>query len=766
MSSESVQSESTNVRSFFASPSSSDGISIRQIFGVIWRRKWMILATILGLALLAGVILWNIAPRYTGEAQIMIESRGRSIAKLDSDTPGMSADAETIAGEIQVIRSPELAREVIKELNLDQDPEFNSISDADEEDADAIPLPGGVITKSDDNASKFFTQEEKNLDNVVDSAGVSEKQYRSELRWTQIINKFLKALDVQQQKESRVITIKFTSKNPITASRVTNTILSLYIKRQLDNKYETTKMASSWLNQQVLSAQKQVKTSEDAVETYRKNSGLLNGKDGTLIQQQISEVNSQLIVAKADSSLAAARLRQAESLINSHGNIESASEVLQSTLIQNLRNQESELQRKIAELSTDYGPKHPKLLNFIAELNSLQNNIDVEVRKIVNGLSNELEISHSRIATLQDNLDDLKEQLAKDNTDKVQLDTLEREADANRLLLNTFVTRFKEVSAQENLEVQQADATIISRAGALSEPSFPKKKPILGLAIAASAILGIMAAFLMEYMIPGYRSGEQIEKVTGFPSLGFVPLLKGAGKVAGMSLDNYILQYPRSALAHSINALRWNIDISGHGRAPKTILVTSTQPREGKTTAAACLARMYAMAGKRVLLVDADSYQPGLLKVFQLADAPGLSDVLLEEQSLENVVWTEKATGLDVLRNGKQVQDLTSIFASDQFERFLKSVDSTYDTVIIDSPPIAARSDALILSRKVDATMFVVRWATTKQEAVNWALKRLSQADGKIVGVLLSMVDAQQYSSYGYGDSGMYLRQFDNYYTE
>ncbi len=762
MSSESVQSESINVRSFFATPSASDGISIRQIFAVIWRRKWLILAIVLGFTLLAATILWNIAPRYTGEAQMMIENRGRDIVKREAVTNGSLADAETIAGEIQILRSPELAREVIRELNLDQDFEFNAVSVNDDENFEDLPTSGTAI-KDDD---KFFTQEEKSIDNMVDSSGISEKEYRSELRWTQIIDKFLKNLDVQQQKESRVITIKFTSKNPITASRVTNAIVNQYIKRQLDNKFEATKMASSWLNQQIVTTQKQVKASEDAVELYRKNSGLLNGKDGTLIQQQISEVNSQLIVAKADRSLAAARLRQAESLLNSRGDIESTNEVLQSTLIQGLRTQESELQRKIAELSTDYGPKHPKLLNFVAELNALQSKIEIEVRKIVNGLSNELEIADSRIATLQDNMEVLKEQLAKDNTDKVQLDALNRDAEANRMLLNTFVARYKEISAQENMEVQQPDATVISRAGALSQPTFPKKKPILALAIVASGIIGLLLAFLLEYLIPGYRSGEQIEKVTGLPSLGFVPLLKGAGKVAGMSLDNYILQYPRSALAHSINALRWNLDISGKGRAPKTILVTSTQPKEGKTTAAACLARMYAMAGKRVLLVDGDSYRPGILKVFQLSDAPGLSDVLLEEQTLDNVIWTEKATGLDVLRSGKQVPDLTSILASPQFDAFLKVLDKDYDAVIIDSPPIAAKADALILSQKVDTTIFVVRWAVTKQEAVNWGIKKLTQANGNVAGVLLSMVDAQEYSSYGYGDSGMYLRQFDNYYTE
>ncbi|SJM90723.1 putative Succinoglycan biosynthesis transport protein ExoP [Crenothrix polyspora] len=765
MSNESVQSESTNVRSFFATPSASDGISIRQIFAIIWRRKWLILAIVLGFTILAATILWSIAPRYTGEAQMMIENRGRDIVKREAPSSGSLADAETIAGQIQVLRSPELAREVIRELNLDQDPEFNTIAVNDEENIDDLSV-SDTATKDNDNAGKFFTQEEKSIDNMVDSSGVSEKEYRSELRWTQIIDKFLKNLDVQQQKDSRVITVKFTSKNRITASRVTNTIVNLYIKRQLDGKFEATKMASSWLNQQILISQKQVKASEDAVELYRKNSGLLNGKDGTLIQQQISEVNSQLMVAKSDRSLAAARLRQAESLLNSRGDIGSTSEVLQSSLIQGLRTQESELQRKIAELSTDYGPKHPKLLNFIAELNSLQDKIEVEVRKIVNGLANELEITDTRITSLQENMEVLKGQLAKDNTDKVQLDALNRDAEANRILLNTFVARFKEVSAQENMEVQQPDATIISRAGALSDPTFPKKKPILGLAIVASGILGLLLAFLLEYMIPGYRSGEQIEKATGLPSLGFVPLLKGAGKVAGMSLDNYILQYPRSALAHSINALRWNLDISGKGRAPKTILVTSTLPKEGKTTAAACLARMYAMAGKRVLLIDGDSYRAGILKVFQLSDAPGLSDVLMEEQTLDNVIWTEKATGLDVLRSGKQVPDLTSILASPQFDAFLKSLDKDYDAIIIDSPPIAANADALILSQKVDTTILVVRWAVTKQEAVNWGIKKLAQANGNVAGVLLSMVDAQEYSSYGYGDSGMYLRQFDNYYTE
>ncbi len=733
-----------------------EGVGLKEIFGIIWRRKWQILGVTLALTTLLAVVLWKVPPRFSSKAMIMIEQRGNGLANLESAIAGNGADAETIATEIEVLRSPELARKAIQALNLDKDPDFIKASEGEQVQAQENGLSGmayrirreGPGINEDDKFPAI-------LNSSADTEGAN--QYQSELKWSRLTNTFLSYLEVANKKESRVISIEFTSKNPLIAADVPNTLVDLYLKQQLNDKLEETKRASDWLNQQVSQMQQQVKASETAVEEFRKKSGMVHGKDGVLLLQQISEVSSQLILAKTQRSEANARFQQVQNRVHGHGGNESASEVLQSELIQKLRSEESDLQRKIAELSTEYGRKHPKMINLVAELGSLQNKIHGEVGKVVNGLANESSISNARVGMLQSNLDSLKGQVIANNTENVQLNALEREAEANRNLLNTFTARFKETSAQEDLKALQPDAKVISHADVQAEATFPKKKPMLLVGIVGAGIVALMIAFILEYLIPGLRSTEQAERLLGLPSLGIIPLVKGS---AGKSPTTYITEQPKSALAESINSLRWNLGISTYPTKtpPKTFLITSAKPKEGKTTISVCLAKMYAAAGKKILLIDADTHDQGVRKIFDLSEEPGLIDIFSKEDTIADAIWTDPQTGIDVIRNGKRAIDFSDRLASEEFDALLSDLKSRYDAVIIDTAAIATTADALILAPKVDAIVFVAHWASTKQETLQWALKKLSSTQGNIAGVLLSMVDTKKYASYNYGDSGIYTQ--------
>ncbi|MEQ1529932.1 MAG: polysaccharide biosynthesis tyrosine autokinase, partial [Methylococcales bacterium] len=710
----------TKSNSFFSgslSVTEPEGVGLKEIIAIIWRRKWLVLIITFALTAVLGAVLWKIAPRFSSKAMLMIEPTGNNFVSVQSAVNGNGPDAETIASEIEVLRSPELARKVIQALNLDKDPDFIKASLGEQVQAQENGLSGIAYRIRRENTGG-------NVDDkfpvIMNSStdGEGQHQYQSELRWSRLTNTFLSYLEVANKKESRVISVEFTSKNPLIAADVPNTLVELYLKQQLDDKLAETKRASDWLNQQVSQLQQQVKVSETAVEEYRKKSGMVHGKDGVLLLQQISEVSSQLILAKTERSEASARFQQIQSRVHSNGGIESVSEVLNSELIQKLRAEESDLQRKIAELSTEFGKKHPKMINLSAELSSLQNKIHGEVGKVVNGLANESSISNSRVAMLQSNLDDLKAQVIANNAENVQLNALEREAESNRNLLNTFTARFKETSAQEDLKALKPDAKIIAHADVPAEATFPKKKPMLVVGAVGAGILALMIAFILEYLIPGLRSTEQAEQKLGLPSLGIIPLLKGA---AGKAPANFVSDQPNSALAQAINTLRWNLGMTADlNTIPRTVLITSTQPKEGKTTIAVCLAKIYAAAGKKVVLIDGDAHDQGVRKLFGLSEDPGLVDIFSKEDTLIDVIWTDPNSGIDIIRNGKRSADFSDQLASAEFDELLTNLKSRYDAVIIDAPAIVTSSDALILAQKADTTVFVARWASTKHEAISW----------------------------------------------
>ncbi len=709
-----------------ALPSSSSmtakDVGLADIIAIIRRRMTLVMAVILGITLLTGVILFLVTPRYTAETLLMIESRSINIANLRNVVSGLSINAETIEGEIEVLRSRALAEKVIDSLNLYNDHEFG--------------------------------------DGPASTNGEIDERLRSN-----VINAFQKKLDVSQKGRSRVISVAFTSEDPLKAAKIANKIADVYLIEQMEAKYDATRRVAEWLSHRVASLRQKVEESEAAVERFRQKTGLLQGKETSLTSQQLTELNAQLILAKAARAEAEARYKQTRRLHNAEGGIESSGEVLGSMLIQNLRKQEADIQRKLAELRTEYGERHPKMINLRAEARSLKNKIKSEIAKIAKGLENEVAIARARELSLKKSIDALNKQIAASSDDMIQLHALEREAEANRTLLKTLLSRMKEASNQDDKNIQLADARIVSKAKMPGRPSFPKKLPIIVLAIIGSAIIGLLLAFLFEYLDQGFRSGDEIEQFTGMTSLGFVPLINKAKKKI-ISPKSYLMEHPKSAFGESINTLRWSINLPYPDRPPQIILFTSTQPKEGKTTVAMGLAIMSSRAGKRVVLIDADCRMPRVDKELGLQTTPGLTEVLSAELTFQEVIQRDADTNIDIITAGKIVPDPGDILASKQMDDLLEYLRERYDVIIIDSPPVMVASDAMILSKKVDTSVFIVRWSDTKREAVRNALKKLKASGAAFAGVLLTLVDVEKHSLYNYGDSGYYSGRLKNYYAE
>ncbi len=726
---------------------------LREFFRKLWRRKALIFGTIVFLTVAAAIALFLITPRYTAETFLLLQSRGATIINLEEVlAAGLDGGTETVESEIELISSRRLATKAVERLNLETDPEFN-----------ANLRPEGLLSTVL-SLRKYLPEEWLAAITVSDDTEeLSPEELRDQER-AAVVDAFLERLDVSRQGLSRVIGIAFASENPKTAANAVNTLADLYILDQLEAKYEATRRATQWLSEKIAELRQKVEGSEQAVEKFRVQAGLHQGTGGSLISQEISDLNTQLIIAKTARAEAEARLGQARQLIRSSGGAASAAAVLQSPIIQTLLGQETEVKRKVAELSREYGERHPRLINARAELEDLQSKMAAEVNKIVQGLRNEVGVARARQASLRRSLDQIKGRLAQSNSAEIQLRALERESGADKAMLETFLGRFEETSAQEDISSQQPDARIISVAAVPSKPSFPKSKLILALVFVASAFVGIFLVFLVEQLDSGFRSGEQIEQMTNVSVLSLVPIVTGFS-IKRQAPYDYILERPTSAYGESIRSLYTSLLLSHVDSPPKTIVFTSAQSGEGKTTLVVSLARMLAKSGRNVIIIDTDLRKPSVGRFLKLPATPGLVELLSGEAKFEDVVCTDEPSGAHVITSGKFATNAADVVNSDQMKRLLEGLSRSYDMVLLDSPPILAVSDARILARLVDRVVFAVRWADTGRATVVSCLRQVSTG-AKLAGVALTMVNVKKHAQYGYGDSGYYYGRAKKYYVD
>ncbi len=707
--------------------STNDGMptdpGLGEIVAAVGRRKEVLFGTMICSLALAGLFFLIATPRYSAETLIMIEPKTGNIVSIESVVTGLSGDEETIQSEVFVLNSRALAGRVIRRLNLHKDPEFNPELETIDE-----TLPDGL--------SRVFSA---------------------------IVDRFLIRLTVRPKENSRVISASFSSESAEKAATITNTLSAEYILSRLEGKFESTHRANEWLENRINELRRNVQSVERQIETTRERLGLLGGDGVTLTSRELIELNTQLIMARSERAEAEARLGQIEELSPNRGNNESLNEVLDSPLIQRLREQQSGVERRVAELSSEYGDRHPKMIQLRAEAKDLEMRIGSEIDRIVAGLGSRVAVARAREKSLQQSLNKMKKQVATANQNEIELRALEREAEANRSLLATMLTRQKETLSQEDADFQQADVRIISPADIQLEPSYPLKGVILGLVFIASMILGLVIILIMELLDDGFRSGDELERATGVPSLGFIPFVPHTGSFK--SLPEYISGKPNTAFAEAIRTLNWSIGLAFPAPAPKSVLVTSSLPGEGKTTVATCLATSQSAAGRKTLLIDADTRRPTCHELFGVEREPGLVDVLTGHASLDDVLVEKNLSGLVILPAGAPSPNVPNLLESEKMRELLEELNKRFDFIVIDSPPVLATTDARILCQLTDATVAVVHWAKTRRAITRNTLGQLRGARAHLAGSLLSMVNVKKHAKYGYGDSGAYTGDLEKYYA-
>lgn len=729
-----------------------DQFDLREMLAILRRRRGIIIASIVVLTLLTVFVVYQLTPKYTAEATVLLDTRKTNVIDLQAVVSGLQPEAFAIRSEVDVLRSRQLAQKVIEKLGLAGNPHFNTdLRQTENPWVDWIPW-------------QWWNQVTGWFGRVFPAAPAPRVTAASEHErtMTRLTNKLLDRLNVITDGRSYTIRLSYTADDPKLAADVVNTVADLYLVDQLEAKFEATRRANTWLSERLSDLRTAVERSENAVQAYRQqhNLNVADARGTSVTTQQLGELNTQLIMAGADRAQKEARLRQFQQAVKKGVVPANEPEVLQSPLIQRLREQETEILAKQAELSTHYGDRHPLIINVHAQLRDVRHKIEEEVNKIVGNLAQDVQVARMRETTLQQKLEELRQQANQNNTAEVKLHELEREAQANRTMYESFLTRFKETAEQE--DIQQPDARIIARADVPLNPSFPNKKLFVVLAILGSALIGVFLAVLAERLDDGFRTGEQVETILGVSGLGMVPTVSTRAGL-GTPAEDYVLRKPSSAFAESIRSVRAAILYAQVDRPPRAVLVTSAVPEEGKSILSLSLARSAAKAGQRVLLLDADMRRPRVAKVLGGRTDATLAELFAGRKTVGEVINVEEETGLHYILGRAGMPNPQDLLGSQHMRDFIRSMSQHYDLVLLDSPPVLAASDALVLSRIADATVFVVRWEHTPRRVVLGAFKQLQSAGAMVAGVVLTRVNVKKHARFGYGDQGYYYGRYKEY---
>jgi polysaccharide biosynthesis transport protein len=714
-------------------------LDLRGIYRILrYRIRVLALSAILGLAL-AIAYLMLATPLYTAATQIYIDTKEKKAIDIGEVVPGLGSETAAIDSEVEIIRSTSIAKRVITDLDLLNDPAFTAgglgALIATVKAFLGFPEPAGD-DKANQNALEIMA------------------------------TKLAASLDVKRIGLTYVITVSYTFSDPDMAAKVANQVAEAYLVHQLDAKFEVTKRASDWLHGRLQGLQAKVHESEQAVELYRSAHNLVGMQEETPFDAQMKRLNEELAVAQVQVDERSAKLQQAREIVKKKGELTSIDSVAQSDVVGKLREALAGVTREEAEFTTRFTEQHPKVLNKQAERRDLEKRIAEEAKRIVINLENDHKIALLRQDSIEKSLQELKNKTKGARTDLIRLRELELEAEANNAVYKAFLNRFKETSQQETLRT--ADTRIISRAVPPPAPSSPKKILTLLVALVGAGVAGVGIAFLLESLDNTLKTGEQVEEKLKIPFLASVPRLSSAdlrGKSGPVPAERYALAQPVSAYAEAIRTIKVGVQLSQFDKPVKILMLTSAQPNEGKTTVSANLAQHAAQAGTRTLLIDADLRNPSLSNRLAARRELGLVDVLARKCSVEQALIQDRS-GLDLLPGSQLPVHAAEILGSKEMEDVLRWARQTYELVIVDAAPVAHIIDSRVLAEMVDGIVLVVEWDETPTHLVRTALRSLSMRRERITGAVLNKVDVPRLASYTGFDYAKYGSYYPHYYAK
>ena len=701
------------------SDSMSDNIfrDVKSIVELAFRRFLLIAVTAtIVFGLIANYTLSQ-TPLFSATSTVIVDSQQTNVIDLGAVLSGATLNTAVLDTEVQVIGSSALLAKVVEKEDLINDPEFNPSLLPPEEPGFLQRLLGG----------------EKEVE--------PRPQRTDEQLKLGATNRLASKVRVSRLGTTYLIEIQVTSPSPQTAARLANAIAEQYGIEQLEVKLEATARATRFLAERVEVLEAEVTAKEIRVENFRTESGLLAAQGTTLTETNIAQLQSQKVELQGEVARLQARYDGMRRQLNTGAGAEALGEVLNSSVVAALKNQLSDAQRRKAELSSSLGSEHPRMIAVEDEIADYQQQIDEEMNRIVDNLRVELAVANQQISSLDRRIAQSRSTLVRNNRSQVRLNELEREAESSRLILDEFQQRFKQTSEQD--ELVQPDSRILSAAAVPNYPSSPRTTLNLVVGLLLGGICGAGLAIILEIFNNQIRSVEEIERKFGFPSLGAVPLIKSL-KFLGFGSKvpaDFLIQDPLSAYAESMRYIRASIAISAMEEQTKTVTISSSLPDEGKTSLTLSLGRMSALSGDRTLVIDGDFRRRQLTASAGLDPETGLVEYLSGECELEDAIYREDHSGLDLLALTLNGRTLYDVFGTRAFDSLLDELKQKYDLILIDTAPLLLIAEAGVIASKTDKTILIVRWMRSRRSSVRRSLEMLKSMKADVLGIGLNMVD-------------------------
>jgi polysaccharide biosynthesis transport protein len=678
--------------------------------------RWLIVGVTLTALLLSAVLTFLMTPIYRSTASIQIDRETMNVTGNDGLEPKeINTGQEFYQTQYELLASRSLAERVVSTLNLGSE--------------------AGLTTES--SASLFGTL----LALVAGSPPQLEQEISIEDKNRQVVERLLRSLSVSPVRGSRVVKVSIDNTNPELAQRVANGYAEVFIADNLDRRYDASSYARKFLEERIQQLKVRLEDSERQLVKYADEQGLIIlDANKTLAGTDLEAINVKLAEARNERLKLELLWKQAQQT-NGLG----LQQILDSDAIKSNRKLRTELSAEYQQKLGIYKSAFPAMLQLRNQIRELDRQVESEVQSIKDSIESQYEASKGQEEDLLSQLEQTKTEVVDQRGRSIQYNILQREVDTNRTLYDGLLQRYKEIGVSG--AVGTNNISIVDSAALPSKPRSPNLLLNLALAFAAGLLVGLLSALGLDYLDDTFKSPEDIEQQLGMSVIGIVPKPR-----PGSTIDEEMFE-PRSGAAEAIRSLRTGLQFATSEGLPRTMVVTSSKPSEGKTTTTIALAKSLADLGMNVLLIDGDLRNASIHKRVRCSNELGLSNYLTGSKMPEEVVQDIGINRLVVMTSGPLPPNPAELLAGPKMLSLLTLGAESFDIVLIDGPPIMGLADAPILASVSQATLLVVAANETRRSVVKVAVRRLRFAKANIIGALLSKFDASQTGyGYGYGD--------------
>jgi succinoglycan biosynthesis transport protein ExoP len=715
------------------------------------KRRWTAAIVFAIVMVTVAWITFTATPVYEGSAQLLIEAESQNVITFKEVVEQERTTADYYQTQYKILQSRALAKATIQTLNLWNNPEFGIRPAGEEPKPSRIARLIDPVLSAASRALRPITgAPEASPVAAPEAPGTAETAEQS-----RVISGFLQRLTIAPVRNSRLVDLRFRSTDPARAAAAANALAKAFIDRTLEFKFLASKEASDWLANQLGEQRKRVEESEAALQRYREREGAFS-TDEPQLTQKLAELNTAVTRAKTTRIEKETIFRQLEK-VRANQQLDESPLVLGSSAIQSLRGRLAELDRDLSARSQRLGARHPDIIKLNADIAAVRTQIREEVDNVFNTMKNDYLTAALQERQLLEAVGAVKADLVQLNRTGTEYRALDREVTSNRQIFDTLLQRAKETGISG--ELRSNNIRIADEASQPRSPVWPRKQRNMLFGMLGGFGLAVCMAFVAEYLDDKLKSPEEIRRELRLPCLGLVPKIKNDGKHAHMPLLNNGVP---PVFAESFRAVRTNV-LFAAADSRRTLLVTSSRPGEGKSLVASNLAVGLALAGQRVLIIDADMRRPQVHTILNTEQTPGLSDLLGGTAIADNVIRRTTIEGLSVLPSGVPLPNPAELLSSDRLAQLIAALRERFDWVVIDSPPVLAVTDASLLAHACSGVVFVVAAEKTDRPTALKAIEQLDGANAQFLGAVLNQVDLTR-NAFFYAP--YYRRDYTAYYAK